>query len=290
MSTAKDIKIGTRFNKLVTIEEIDTTDKYDKVLCKCDCGNITKVMVGNLKSRAKACGKCRGNTAVIGDKFGRWTAIENSFIENSCTKVLCKCECGTIKEMPLYRLNCSRPTLSCGCLAKDVNTKHGKAKSRIYQTYNRMMQRCYNPKTRSYPTYGAKGITVCEEWKNDFLIFEKWALENGYNENLQIDRKNNHLGYSPDNCRWATPAQNAWNRRPRKPKYKGVEKRGNKYASYIGKGGKLTYLGIFDTQEEAALAYNEKAIELFGEFACLNEIIPSHPTDIDTENPHMENL
>jgi hypothetical protein len=74
-----------------------------------------------------------------------------------------------------------------------------------------MIQRCSNPKHDSYSLYGAKGVIVCDEWKN-FAAFSKWAMENGYTDSLSIDRIKNDKGYSPENCRWATPQEQTDNR------------------------------------------------------------------------------
>ena len=75
-----------------------------------------------------------------------------------------------------------------------------------------MKKRCYNPHDARYDRYGGRGITVCDEWRNDFKAFYKWALENGYADNLTIDRIDNNKGYFPDNCRWADAETQCRNR------------------------------------------------------------------------------
>lgn len=79
--------------------------------------------------------------------------------------------------------------------------EHGGTGTRLYEIWRGMRYRCENPQNKAYRHYGEKGITVCSEW-HDFRAFEKWALENGYDEKLSIDRKDNDKGYYPDNCRW----------------------------------------------------------------------------------------
>ena len=76
-----------------------------------------------------------------------------------------------------------------------------------------MKERCYDPKSRSYKDYGARGIQICDEWLNDPNSFVKWALENGYEPGLSIDRIDNDGNYKPENCRWVTLAENNQNRR-----------------------------------------------------------------------------
>lgn len=75
-----------------------------------------------------------------------------------------------------------------------------------------MKTRCYNPKTHNYKNYGGKGITVCDEWKNDFEAFYNWAMTNGYIEGFSIERNDNSKGYSPENCRWIPAGLQARNK------------------------------------------------------------------------------
>lgn len=95
------------------------------------------------------------------------------------------------------------------------NIKHNKSHTRLYSIWNGMKTRCYRTYHQSYSNYGGRGIKVCEEWYDDFEAFEKWALSNGYTDNLSIDRIDNDGNYCPENCRWVTRAQQNANKRHR---------------------------------------------------------------------------
>ena len=93
---------------------------------------------------------------------------------------------------------------------KEANTTHGKSKkTRIYTIWAGMKDRCCNPKNNSYRYYGGKGVLVCPEWSNDFLLFYNWSMENGYNDNMSIDRIDSSKNYEPSNCRWITCNENS---------------------------------------------------------------------------------
>ena len=116
-----------------------------------------------------------------------------------------KCICGTIKELKKWDVEKGK-TCSCGCYLKErriaIHTKHGLARHPLYNTWKSMIDRCHNPKNKQYPDYGARGVTVCEEWRNDFMSYYNWAMSNGWEQGLHIDKdmKGDGLFYSPETC------------------------------------------------------------------------------------------
>ena len=125
---------------------------------------------------------------------------------------LCKCDCG--KECLVQRCNLrSGHTKSCGCIEKG-NIKHRLHDTKLYRIYNHMKERCNNENCKSFKNYGGRGIKICKEWNNDFMSFYNWAINNGYQENLSIDRIDVNGNYEPNNCRWVdilTQANNKTN-------------------------------------------------------------------------------
>lgn len=157
----------------------------------------------------------------IGKKFGRLTILSYN-PKNHRGRYVCQCECGKIKEVDSSQLVSGR-IRSCGCLARELtsqrsignkySSKHQKNKTRLYQIWLDMKQRCYNPKQKVYKWYGAKGIKICDEWLDSYTTFEKWCLENGYSETLTIDRINSKGNYEPNNCRWVDTKTQARNKK-----------------------------------------------------------------------------
>lgn len=207
-----------------------------------------------------------------GDRFGRLTVIKE--IErkifacgHSIRKFMCLCDCGKITTPSICELR-NGTTRSCGCRQRDSVTKHGLAKHPLYDIYFGMKYRCYNEKHTSFESYGARGIGVCDEWRNDYKAFYDWCISNGWKKELLLDRRNNDEGYSPDNCRLVDAGLSARNTRTLAKNntsgYRGVclSKLTHKWIAKIQSNNTGYHIGSFDTPEEAAKAYDAKAREL----------------------------
>lgn len=119
--------------------------------------------------------------------------------------------------------------------SNNPNYKDGRKGTRLYRIYNAMKSRCYNPNIPSFKYYGGRGITVCNEWLNDFSTFKEWALNNGYNDNLTIERLDVNGNYEPSNCIWATYKVQANNMRSnRLITINGVTKNLTEWSEYYG--------------------------------------------------------
>lgn len=156
--------------------------------------------------------------SIIGKKFGRLEVLDFAFVRAKNSHWKCKCDCGNIKNIQLSSL-IRGTTISCGCYMKEQVSnsvrKHGDHLERLYYIWQGMKRRCSfnNKKKRDNDNYFNRGIKVCDEWLNSYIVFKEWSLLNGYDNSLSIDRINNDGNYEPTNCRWTTPIVQANNRR-----------------------------------------------------------------------------
>lgn len=131
----------------------------------------------------------------------------------------CTVKCSYCESVVEMRYDTFMRSKSCGCLRAVKASKtalslrtHKMSNTRLYQIWQSMKDRCYNPNNKRYNRYGGRGIAVCDEWRKDFIKFYDWATENGYSSDLTIDRVDNDRDYSHSNCRWTTSTVQSRNR------------------------------------------------------------------------------
>ena len=190
--------------------------------------------------------------------------------------------CGTHFKVQTPSVN-NGATKSCGCYLKSqlvkINTTHGGTNTKLYRTWFNIKERTTNKNNKNYLDYGGRGITICDEWKDDFAKFREWALANGYEEDkgLSIDRIDNDGNYEPINCRWTTQTIQNRNKRMNSNNisgYRGVSfyKNLSKFKAQISVNTKKIHIGYFETIVEGAIAYNTYIIENNLEGFILNVI------------------
>lgn len=176
---------------------------------------------------------------LLGKRFGRLTAVEPIGPDRYKQIVWrCVCDCGTETFVTASHLN-RGAVRSCGCLRRDTTrankTIHGHRYERLYGIWKNMNKRCHLESDIRYDNYGRRGIYVCDDWRDNYDAFKNWSYENGYADNLSIDRIDNDDGYSPENCRWTdrfTQANNT--RRSRHVTYNGVTHSISEWSRLLG--------------------------------------------------------
>ncbi len=148
---------------------------------------------------------------LTGQRFGRLVVIEEAGrASDDRIRWLCQCDCGKKTSTPSTKTLRNGTCKSCGCIEKEKPNKqtHGMSDTKLFYVWNGIKQRCYYKKHKSYSDYGGRGITMCDEWRENFQTFYDWAMANGYQEGLTIDRVDNDGNYEPGNCQWITRQAN----------------------------------------------------------------------------------
>ena len=190
----------------------------------------------------------------------------------------CQCICGTVFERAASKVT-NNTTYSCGCIPSPLPRRERTPRKQLHDVWWGMIQRCTDPKHKSYHKYGARGILPCAAWK----IFDGFYrdMQAGYAPGLVLDRRDATGPYSPDNCQWISSLSNAWRRTPRganhSSKYTGVIKMDGKTPKWRAaiqaiKETKIINLGTYSNEKQAALAYDAKCLELRGPEAALNQV------------------
>lgn len=228
---------------------------------------------------------------MTGNKYGRLIVLSEAYKKNGLFYWNCVCECG--KEIVANGATLRKgDKRSCGCLAKDVtkvtNTKHGLSGTRLQNIHDSMKSRCGNPNHDAYDRYGGRGIGVCEEWLN-FDEFSKWAVRNGYEDILTIERVNVNDGYKPSNCVWIPAGEQKFNRRipkTNKSGYPGVlyiSDRDKFYTNLNSKTEHKNFIGNFDTFIEGFISRRKREYDVYE-----GRYLYKHPDLKEVRNSYIE--
>lgn len=282
---SKKLEIGSKIFRWTILSDRFVKGAGFVVSCRCDCGvekDVNTTSLSGSDPRSKSCGCLAKEMATgkiknplhIGDRFERLVVVGVGFVENECAIYPVRCDCGVEKDVRKYALT-SGVTRSCGCLSAELagqrktNLSHGMSGTSEYNAWNSMKRRCYNESESSYESYGSRGIQVCERWLESFEnFFEDMRLKPS--PDMSVERLDVDGDYSPGNCVWADKTTQAFNRRKFKntsSQYIGVhfdKIKSKPWRVTLKKNGAIVFSGAFDTELEAALAYDEACMEHYG--------------------------
>lgn len=208
---AKEFHLGTKtIRKILKDNNVQIKRNYYKYL---DLENLKDYIV-NFDEKTT-----RAKKDMIGKRFGKLTVILRLKNLGTQTVYFCKCDCGNTRVVRAWCLRAGQVS-DCGCVSKkikaqhtkELKTTHGHSRTKLYSVWSSMKGRCFCKTDKHYNNYGGRGITVCDEWKNSFETFEKWASSSGYKEGLTIERINVNGNYEPSNCTWITRHEQCFNK------------------------------------------------------------------------------
>ena len=214
--------VGKQYHKLTVLKNIGITNGRTTWLCRCDCGKEVEVIGRSLTNgNTKSCGcyrkevvsKLRSND-LNGRTFGRLKIICKSGSTARGILWVCRCDCGERREILSASLT-NGNTKSCGCARNESNVArsktHGLTCSPEYVVWSALKSRCLNPNNLDYPSYGGRGITICEQW----LSFEAFYIDMGPrpDKGYSVERCDNNGNYDPSNCHWVTVKEQSRNKR-----------------------------------------------------------------------------
>ena len=231
----------------------------------------------------------------VGDRYGRLVVLEE--IEphvypsgETRRKFIMQCDCGSPPKSFLLSSFRNGTTVSCGCYNLEKIKSHGMNETRQYQCWADMKTRCLNKNHKWYESYGGRGITVCEKW----LTFEGfWEdMEEGYSDALTLNRRDNDAGYCKENCAWDDAHfQGHMQRKLDGTLFKltGLSNSsGGKIAASIKVKSERVYLGAYETEEEAAEAYDEASQQVYGDRP--NKTVSSRPAIVERVGYYIANI
>lgn len=268
--------IGGRFNFLTVLDE-SRFKEYGatSMICECDCGTITKASPSQLRrGTKKSCGCLKSsnlpkgqkkNLVSVGDRFKNLEVVEPVIAcRDGHYRCIVRCDCGNITEVTAFNLCKGRQT-TCGCGISRAT--HGLSGSRLWSIYHHMRRRCTVPEEAGYDRYGARGITVCEEWGTFTGFWED--MKDGYSDDLELDRINSDGNYCKENCRWVDSSVQSFNTRKKINNTSGRSgvswnTKREKWETYINKDRKRVLLGMFTSFEEACAAREEAELKYYG--------------------------
>ena len=210
---------------------------------------------------------------LTGNVFGRLSVLSEAPKKGNHRYWLCQCVCGQLTRVGQSNLRAGKST-SCGCYATELAgltykskfTTHGDHNTRLYRIHRGMVNRCNKSWDNNYARYGAVGIKVCSDWL-DYPKFKEWALANGYDDSLTLDREDSFKDYCPENCRWATYQTQTRNRhkqkKPASSQFIGVsrEKHATQWLASICVSGVTTRIGRYENETDAAKARDQYIID-----------------------------